>query len=209
MKLAIVSPFPPEISGVGQYGARLARGLAASGKFESVTVLANRGPHGQRRPEAPGDGAPAVRRVWQRDWPASTPAILEALADLAPDVVWFNLGLSVFGRTRWANLLGLATPMLARARGWPTVVTLHEIFEAANLRDLGAANGRLTHLAGQAVTRMILRADTVCFTLRRYAAEVGRRYGATNVAHVPVGAYDPLEMLPGPDGAEEVLVFTT
>ncbi|MBI3762418.1 MAG: glycosyltransferase [Chloroflexi bacterium] len=226
MRLAIVSPFPPEISGVGQYGARVAQGLASSGAFESVTVLANRvrliaqnAKHAEIENLPPISGSSAdsavrsestvVRRVWARDWAGSSPAILGALADLAPDAIWFNLGLSVFGRSRWANVLGLATPMLARARGWPTVVTLHEIFEAVSLHDLGAANGRLTYLGGRAVTQMLLRADTVCFTLRRYVAEVERRYGAKNLAHVPVGAFDPPEFLPLPNPRREILIFAT
>jgi glycosyltransferase involved in cell wall biosynthesis len=151
----------------------------------------------------------AVRRVWARDWAGSAPAILKALAGLAPDVAWFNFGLSAFGGSRWANLLGLATPALARARGLPSVVTLHEIFEAVRLRDLGAANGRLTHLGGQAVTRLLLRADVVCFTLRRYVSEVKHRYGADNLAHVPVGAFDPPELLPFPNPRRQVLMFAT
>jgi glycosyltransferase involved in cell wall biosynthesis len=209
MKLAIVSPYPPEISGVGQYGLRLSHGLADSGAFEAITVLANRAPAGGLAASAPADRRLSVRRVWARDWPGSAPALLLELGRLAPDVVWFNLGLSAFGGTRWANLLGLAMPALARARGSPSVVTLHEIFEAADLRGLGAANGRLTTLGGQVVTRLLLRADVVCLTLRRYVAEIRRRYQATNLAHVPVGSFDPPEMLPWPCASRNVLMFAT
>ena len=40
MKLAIVSPYPPEISGVGQYGARFSQGFARI--VDQVAVFANR-----------------------------------------------------------------------------------------------------------------------------------------------------------------------
>src|SRR3990172_7386846 len=41
MRLAIVSPFPSEISGVGQYGARLAEGMLRAHRFSEVCLYAN------------------------------------------------------------------------------------------------------------------------------------------------------------------------
>ena len=40
MHLTIVSPFPPAITGIGQYGYHLTRALANSGSFSRLTVLA-------------------------------------------------------------------------------------------------------------------------------------------------------------------------
>jgi len=203
MKLAIVSPYPPEISGVGQYGARFSQGFARS--VDQVAVFANR-----------VKGAPAldhvdgvtVHRVWDRDHVAASPSIVRALHQWKPDVVWFNLGLSMFGRSRPHNFFALTAPMLTRASGLPTIVTLHEIFEAANLQALGAANGRLTHWGGRAATRMILQADTVCFTLQAYLRIIQRQYGKRNTAHIPHGVYDRPHFSSLPD-QKRILIFAT
>jgi glycosyltransferase involved in cell wall biosynthesis len=98
--------------------------------------------------------------------------------------------------------------MLSRASGLPTVVTLHEIFEAANLRALGATHGRLTHWGGRAATRMILQADTVCVTLHSYLRIIQAEYGKFNTAHVPHGVYDRPYFSSLPE-QKRILIFAT
>ena len=195
MKLVVVSPFFPEISGVGQYGVRVAEGLARTRRFTSVHVLANAQPGAAAREQR--DGL-IIERVWGRDRYDSAQIISDAIRRLRPDVVWFNLGLSIYGRSRVANFLGHTAPMQTRLMGVATVVTLHELFEMANLNAIGAANGRLTLWGGAIATRMILRADAVCLTLKSYARLVKERYGAQNVMHVPHGAFDPPRFTPLP-----------
>lgn len=52
MKLGIISSFPPTFTGVGQYGWHVTRGLAATGCFGSITVLADHGPADEAPPLA-------------------------------------------------------------------------------------------------------------------------------------------------------------
>jgi len=42
--LGVVTPFPPRLTGIGQYGYHLCRALARSGAFDRVVVLAEGGP---------------------------------------------------------------------------------------------------------------------------------------------------------------------
>lgn len=98
--------------------------------------------------------------------------------------------------------------MLTRLAGIPSVATLHEIFEATDLRALGAVSGRITKLGGRAAMRVLLRANTVCFTLNAYTRIIHQHYGATNVAHVPHGAFDKPHFEPLP-GDKRILVFAT
>lgn len=205
MKLAIVTPYPPEISGVGQYGARVAEGLAHSGRFHQVRVFANQTASAPDVEQLPGL---TIQRTWRRDQLSALGNVAQALGQWRPDVVWFNLGLSVFGRSRLHNFCGLATPMLTRSAGLPTIVTLHEIFEAVNLRSLGAVNGRLTHWGGQAATRLLLQADFVCLTLQTYARAIQAGYRARNLAHVPHGAFDAPAFAPLPQ-EKRILIFAT
>ncbi len=44
LHLAIVTPFPPRLSGIGQYGYHVSHALAGTGVFERVTVLTETAP---------------------------------------------------------------------------------------------------------------------------------------------------------------------
>jgi len=207
MKLCIISPFPPAFSGVGQYGWHITRGLAATGRFESLTVLADHGPTDDARPA----DTVTVKRVWRRDDPISALRLLRALAAEQPDVLWFNAGLTMFGRTRAANFLGLLVPALARQMGVPAVVTLHELAETARLASLGTPNGAFTHWGARLATRGLLQAEAVVVTLRRYAEVLRKSYHAHHVHHLPHGAFTPVAPLPRPDDAPplDTLCFTS
>jgi glycosyltransferase involved in cell wall biosynthesis len=121
------------------------------------------------------------------------------------------LGFTAFGRSRVTNFVGLAAPILTQRVGLPTIVTLHEIFEASPPRALGAVNGRITTWGARAATRLVLQADAVCVTLQRYQRELQNRYGARNVWHVPHGSFAPPEFLPLPAASAPptLLIFAT
>lgn len=193
MRLAIVSPFFPEISGVGQYGVRVAEGLARTGHFSSIQVLANRWPGGDLREER--DGL-IIDRCWQRDQLSVLPDLLNGLRRIRPDVVWFNLGLSIYGKSPLVNFLGHTAPLLSKLSGVPVVVTLHELFEMADLGAIGASSNWLMRWGGALATRLILSADLVCLTLQPYVTLAQQKYGARNVRHVPHGAFDPPRFAP-------------
>lgn len=210
MRLSIVSPFPPEISGIGQYGWNVAHGLARTGRFEAITVLTGSRDQADLDQVTRVDGI-TTRCVWRRDDVATVGRLAAAIRRERPDLVWFNLGFTVFGSSRVTNFAGLATPMLTRQTGLPTVVTLHEIFEASPPRALGAVNGHVTTWGARAATRCLLRADVVCVTLQRYQQELQKRYGADNVWHVPHGSFAAPEFLPLPAASTPptFLIFAT
>lgn len=210
MRLCIVSPFPPEISGIGQYGWNVAHGLARTGRFEAITVLTGSRDPADLNRAAQVEGLP-TRCVWVRDDVSSVGRLAAAVRRQHPEVVWFNLGFTAFGSSRVTNFVGLAAPMLTRQAGLPTVVTLHEIFEASPPRALGAVNGRVTTWGARAATHLLLRADAVCVTLQRYQQELQTRYGAANIWHVPHGAFASPEVLPSPAASapKTILIFAT
>jgi glycosyltransferase involved in cell wall biosynthesis len=207
MKLCIISPFPPALSGVGQYGWHITRGLAATGRFESLTVLADHGPTDDARPA----DTVTVKRVWRRDDPTSALRLLRAVLAERPDVLWFNAGLTMFGRTRAANFLGLLVPTLARQWRVPALVTLHELVETTRLTSLGTPNGAFTQWGARLATRGLLQAEAVVVTLRRYADLLRESYGARHVQHLPLGAFTPVAPLPRPAAAPplDTLCFTS
>jgi len=192
MKLAIVSPYPPDITGIGQYGYYVSRSLARSGQFDRVSVLA-----GARTTPARVDGLPGlrVRYTWQPGRYRGGPAILAGLREEDPDLVWFNIGASVFGHSPLANLLGFLSLYRVSLSGLPTVVTLHELVELADLKTLKAPGGRLARFGARLLTRLATRSDVVCLTMRRYLNWIASRQPDLTCVHIPIGAYHAPERL--------------
>lgn len=188
MRLCIVSPFPPGMRGIAEYGYHMARGLAREAAINHVIVLADSVAGAPAEEECEGV---LVRRVWRRDDPAVGPRILQAIADARPQVVWYNVGLSMFGGGVASSASGLLTPLLTRLMGLPTVVTLHEVLDTLDLEHLGVKDQLLARWGGRVATSALLQANAVCVTLEAYATILRQRYAATNVVHMPHGLFQP------------------
>jgi glycosyltransferase involved in cell wall biosynthesis len=202
MHLVIVSPFPPSITGIGQYGYHVTRSLASSGLFSRLTILAGAAQQGPRPNEL---GRTEVDYCWQPGSLRARGAILSRVQQLNPDLIWFNLGASIFGKSPLSNLSGLFAPMMA-ARRFPTVATMHELVELTDLRALNAPGGALAPLGARLLTHIVTRTDVVCLTMRHYADWLSAR--GVNCAYIPIGAYHEPEMLKEEE-TRELLFFTT
>jgi glycosyltransferase involved in cell wall biosynthesis len=202
MHLIVVSPFPPAITGIGQYGYHITRALASSGLFSRVTVLAGSYQNGEKPNHL---GSTEIEYCWEPGQLNARQAILSRMNRLNPDLVWLNLGVSIFGKSPLTNLSGLLTPMFA-ARKFPTVVTLHELVELADLRALNAPGGPFALSGARLLTRIVTQADVVCLTLQHYTNWLAER--GVECAHIPIGAYHEPEMLDETD-SQELLFFTT
>ena len=203
MHLAIVSPFPPAITGIGQYGYYVTRALAQSGSFSRITVLAGSSSDG----ETPNHlGSTVIDYCWQPGSMSSRQAILSRLKSLRPDLVWFNLGASIFGKSPWSNVSGSLTPFFARRIGFPTVVTLHELVEFADLRTLNAPGGPFAQIGARLLTNIATHADVICLTMRQYKSLLSTRQ--LECTYIPIGAYHEPELLEE-SNSQELLFFTT
>ncbi|HSA99686.1 MAG TPA: glycosyltransferase [Anaerolineales bacterium] len=202
MHLVVVSPFPPSITGIGQYGYHVTRALASSGLFSHLTVLAGAVQSGKHPNHL---GLTEIDYCWQPDSLRARQAILSRVKRLNPDLIWFNLGASIFGKSPLANVAGLLTSMSAM-RMTPTVVTLHELIELADLRTLNAPGGALAPLGARFLTRIATQADLVCLTMQHYADWLSAR--GIDCVHIPIGAYHEPELLDETGGCE-LLFFTT
>ena len=203
MHLVVVSPFPPSITGIGQYGYHVTRALAQSGSFSRVTVLAGSHINGERPNHL---GLTEIEYCWQPGQWKARQAILSRVKRLSPDLVWFNLGASIFGRSPWVNVSGLLSPMLTRQMGIPTVVTLHELVELTDLHALDAPGGPLAPLGARLLTTIATQADMTCLTMRHYADRLTAR--GLDCSHIAIGAYHQPELLEESE-TQELLFFTT
>ena len=203
MHLVIVSPFPPAITGIGQYGYHVTRALARSGMFTRITVLAGSHTNG----ETPNHlGSTEIEYCWAPGQLKARTAILSCVKRLNPDLVWFNAGASMFGNSPWLNVAGLLAPMFVQQMGFPTVVTLHELVELADLRTLNAPGGPFAQVGARLLTKITSHADLVCLTMKEYADWLSPR--GVDCTHIPIGAYHEPDMLAESD-SQELLFFTT
>ena len=101
MKICLVTSFPPSTGGLSEYGFHIAQQLQHN-PFLSLTVLADQLPSSHVEPEGF-----TVLRCWSFDDPGSVYRLLKTLHQLKPDVVWFNLLFSTFGRKPLVAFSGL------------------------------------------------------------------------------------------------------
>lgn len=175
MKIALVTTFPPSTGGLSEYGFHIAQELQRN-PFLNLTVLADElsGEHAEL------DGFSVVR-CWSFDDPASSYRLLKTLRRLKPDVVWFNLLFSTFGRNPLIAFTGLMTPLLARLSGRYTHVTLHHLMDTVELKDVGVRHEQLYRFAGAVATRMLLLSNSVSVLMPGYRKILNDKYGRDNV----------------------------
>src|SRR5450631_666847 len=175
MKICLVTTFPPSQAGLSEYGLHIAEELRRN-PFLSLTILADR-----MSPSQPELDGFSVQRCWSFDDPTSAVRLLHAVRKLRPDVVWFNLLFSTFGRNPINAFSGLLTPLLARLSGRYTHVTLHHLMDTVDLKDAGVQHPRAYRFAGAVATKMLLLSNSVSVLIPGYREILQEKYGRDNV----------------------------
>src|SRR5579864_8782117 len=175
MKICLVTTFPPSTGGLSEYGFHIAQQLQRN-PFLNLTVLADELSPNHVEPEGFN-----VLRCWSFDDPRSVFRLLKTLHHLKPDVVWFNLLFSTFGRNPLVAFYGLLTPLLARLSGRYTHVTLHHLIDTVELKDAGVRHEGLYRFAGAVATRMLLLSNSVSVLMPGYRKILKDKYGGDNV----------------------------
>ena len=175
MKICLVTTFPPSTGGLSEYGFHIAQELQRN-PFLSLTVLADRLPAAQAEREGF-----TVLRCWSFDDPSTAYRLIRAIRQLKPDVVWFNLLFSTFGKNPFVAFGGLMSPLLARLGGHYTHVTLHHLMDTVELKDAGVRHERVYRFAGAVATRMLLLSNSVSVLMPRYRKILNDKYGRDNV----------------------------
>jgi len=202
MHLVIVSPFPPTITGIGQYGYHITRALAMSNAFERVTVLAG----SQINEGIPNHlGKTEIEYCWEPGQLNAQQAIMSRVKRLNPDLVWFNLRIGMFGESPWLSVAGLLAPMLSRWMGYPTVVTFHEMVELSDFHMLNAPGGSLAPLGARLITTIATQADVVCLTMQKHIDWFAKQHPQVDCIHIPLGAYNEPVLMEETDTTELLL----
>jgi len=175
MKICLVTTFPPSTGGLSEYGFHIAQELQRN-PFLSLTVLGDQLQGDHTEPEGF-----TVLRCWSFDDPMTIFRLIRTIRQLKPEVVWFNLLFSTFGRNPFVAFGGLMTPLLARLSGRYTHVTLHHLMDTVELKDAGVRHERLYRAAGAIATRMLLLSSSVSVLMPGYRKILNDKYGRDNV----------------------------
>jgi glycosyltransferase involved in cell wall biosynthesis len=203
MHLAIISPYPPAITGIGQYGYHVSRLLASSGVFSKITILC-----GDTTSMDRDHSSVEMHTGWSPNRLDIGWRIPSYLRSIKPDAVWFNMGVSIFGKSPFANLSGFFSPVGTRFLDIPSVVTLHELPELADLRALKAPGGVFAIYGARLLSKLATYADVICLTMKRYVDWLSISHPGPHYLHIPIGPYYPPEKLPEPE-VTELLFFST
>ncbi|MCS7119993.1 MAG: glycosyltransferase [Nitrososphaerota archaeon] len=177
-----VSAYPPDYGRLSEYAEALIGGLVSVSN-SSFLVLSD------CRPSELISGVD-VKPVWRPD---SLLGILNLWFEIIRSkskVMHFNVSLSVFGRSRIVNFLGLLSVTVARLSRKRVIVTLHNIPEGVRLNVSGYRDNLVNRIGLEIVTKIVLSsAHTVVVLVRRYVKLLMSRYGAGNVVWIPHGAW--------------------
>ncbi len=192
MKLAIISAYPPSKTTLNEYGYYMTNHFEEKPQISELYLL-----HDDTEEDL--DIPPQHSRIqavpsWRFDSPLNLWRITRTVRRLAPDVVLINMQFLQFGSGKIAAALGLLTPWVLRLMGFRVVVLLHNITEKVDYSKAGITTNpilsRAYDLIGNTLTRLILRADLVCLTMKTYVDIYRKKYKAKNVAMVPHGAFE-------------------
>ncbi|MDX2004751.1 MAG: glycosyltransferase [Meiothermus sp.] len=204
MHLAFITPFPPSQGTLVEYGAHMARVLAAKPEVSRLSILAD-------QLERPVEEPDHIHRVWRFGSAANALQITQTLRRLRPDAVIFNLQFATFGGQPLPAALGLLSPGLARLQGIPTITLLHNLFETVDLNQAGYAGNplkeRVLRLGGEAFTRLLLGSHLVATTMPTYVEILRQKYRAKNAFLAPHGAFEDPGPPPPLPAAKRVLAF--
>src|SRR5258708_8895336 len=97
MKLCVVSRYPPELNGIGEYAWSIVHGLASTDRFSAITVLSQRPdpraavPFATTHPNADDHSVVRTNQLWSRDEPLAAPRRVQAIRVDQPDAIWLHL----------------------------------------------------------------------------------------------------------------------
>ncbi len=192
MRICLVTAFPPSGRQLNEYAFHIARELQSDPRIE-LFILADELTRyefatdedgkplgGEAQEELPGFD---VTRCWRFNRPTNPFRLSAAIRKLRPDVVWFNLVFSTFGTQQYpiSAFAGLCTPLITRALGYYTHVTLHHILEHVDFAGAGVKHEKLFRLSSSIATRALLSANSVSVLMSEYQRTLADKYAADNV----------------------------
>lgn len=197
MKLAIVTAYPPSKVTLNEYAYHLVKNFRLNKEVTELVLLTDK----TLEPKDiafEGEGCKiTVKECWEFNSYKNILSVSKAVKETNPDSVLFNLQFMKFGDKKLAAALGLMLPLLLKIRKIPTMVLLHNIMEEVDLGTAGFTSNKLLQsiygFIGTTLTKLILQADVVAVTIKKYVDVLTAKYKVDNIVLIPHGTFEVAE----------------
>ena len=198
MKLGIVTAYPPSKVTLNEYAYHLVKHFRQQSDVTEIVLYTDAIPNDVDL-SFEEDGCPiTIKQCWKFNNYTNLFSIAKAIKNTAPDAVLYNLQFMKFGDQKLPAALGLFSPWLSKLMKFPTIVLLHNIVEVVDFDSAGFSKNKikttLFNWIGTSLTKVLLQADTVAVTIKKYVDILEEKYNAKNVVLIPHGTFEiPIE----------------
>ncbi|WP_299120306.1 glycosyltransferase [uncultured Winogradskyella sp.] len=194
MKLAIVTAYPPSKVTLNEYAYHLVKQFRQNQNVTELILLTDK-TEGDKDLEFTEAGCKiTVKECWSFNSYKNIFSVTKAINKTQPDAVLFNLQFMKFGDKKIAAALGLMLPLVCKIKKIPNIVLLHNILEEVDLGSAGFTSNKLMQkiygFIGTTLTKLILKADVVAVTMKKYVDILEFKYLADNVRLIPHGTFE-------------------
>lgn len=214
MKIALVSPYPPSKVTLTEYAYYLVKHMNDNEDISEIVVITDHLENDETYILEDGLSKVKIEAAWSFNSWMNPISIQKAIKKHQPDIVFYNIQFLSFGDNKIAATLGLLSPLYSKIKGTPSAVLLHNIIETVDLDEAGITKNKLLAKAynfiGTMLTRIILQANIVAFTIPKYVDIIKKKYKVDNVYHMPHGTFEILAEPPyshTPVGRKQVMTF--
>ncbi|MCF2875172.1 MULTISPECIES: glycosyltransferase [Tenacibaculum] len=194
MKLAIVTSYPPSKVTLNEYAYHLVKSFRQKEKITELILLVDETPKEKDLNFTEKGCKITVKECWKFNSYRNIFSVVKAINKTKPDAILFNLQFMKFGDKKVAAALGLMLPWICKMKKIPTIVLLHNILEQVDLESAGFTSNKILqktyNLIGKTLTKLILKADTVAVTMKKYVDILDSKYGTNNVMNIPHGTFE-------------------
>lgn len=213
MKLAIITAYPPSKVTLNEYAYHLVKHFRQKEEITELILLTDITKESKTIDFEEQGCKITVKECWSFNSYANVFNVAKAINQTKPDCILFNLQFMKFGDKKIPAALGLLLPLVCKIKRIPTIVLLHNILEQVDLKKAGFTSSKILQkiygFVGNTLTRIILKADIVAVTMKKYVGVLEKKYKVKNVIAIPHGTFEVSEepTFDLPKGALKIMTF--
>ena len=194
MKLAILTAYPPSKVTLNEYAYHLVREFRQKSEITELILLTDITGESKKIDFLEDGCKITVRECWSFNSLRNILTVIKAINETKPNNILFNLQFMKFGDKKIPAALGLLLPLICKLKRIPTIVLLHNILEEVDLKKVGITSNKflkkIYKFTGSLLTMIILRADVVSVTMKKYVDILEKKYNVKNVIAIPHGTFE-------------------
>ena len=213
MKLAIITAYPPSKITLNEYAYHLVKQFRQKELITELILLTDITEEAKKLDFVEQGCKVTVKECWSFNSYGNILSIIKAINQTRPNNILFNLQFMKFGDKKIPAAMGLLLPLICKIKRIPTIVLLHNILEEVDLKKAGFSSNKLMQymylFLGSILTTLILKADIVAVTMRKYVGVLEKKYNVKNVMAIPHGTFEVLKKptFNLPKGALKIMTF--